>query len=92
MTKVVDGAHNPEAAVSLRAYLDSCLAAANSTRVHWIIGAMQKKDVEGIVNALVRKVGAMTHALCASLLQGSKYVTCVHACFHTCVVYSCFEM
>lgn len=51
LSAVIDGAHNPQAARALRQYVEECLP---GQRVQWIIGAMSKKDVEGIVTELVR--------------------------------------
>ena len=52
---LLDGAHNPHAAAALRTYVDDALMDGSRRRVRWFIGAMAKKDVEGIVAAVVKE-------------------------------------
>ncbi|MBC8122898.1 MAG: bifunctional folylpolyglutamate synthase/dihydrofolate synthase, partial [Gemmatimonadaceae bacterium] len=47
----IDGAHNPEAAARLRAYLDSHRPGES---VCWLIGMLETKDARSILGALLR--------------------------------------
>lgn len=51
---LLDGAHNPEAALALGAYMDTLRVRKEVAGVHWIIGMSAGKDVEGVVRGLVR--------------------------------------
>jgi dihydrofolate synthase/folylpolyglutamate synthase len=55
---LIDGAHNPEAALALRHYLDHELGHCNGTnqlhRITWVMGMLKTKDCEGIFRALLR--------------------------------------
>jgi dihydrofolate synthase/folylpolyglutamate synthase len=48
---LLDGAHNVEAAVSLRAYVDRV---APDRSIHWAIAMLAVKDVQGVLTALLR--------------------------------------
>jgi dihydrofolate synthase / folylpolyglutamate synthase len=48
---LLDGAHNPEAAIALRCYIDQCY----SSDITWIIGMLNTKEHLPILQALLRK-------------------------------------
>ncbi|KAI1308752.1 folylpolyglutamate synthase [Mortierella claussenii] len=57
---LVDGAHNPAAAVALRSYVDKCVATlpfssvstASRPRLHWIMAFTKGKDIEEMFDIL----------------------------------------
>ncbi|KAF9901887.1 hypothetical protein EC991_005589 [Linnemannia zychae] len=56
---LVDGAHNPPAAIALRTYIDQCVSELSSTsptpRIHWIMAFTMGKDVEEMFDILFSK-------------------------------------
>ncbi|KAI7898609.1 Mur ligase [Cokeromyces recurvatus] len=48
---LVDGAHNPPAAIALREYIDSL----DANRVIWIIGCTNGKDIDEMMKQLIRE-------------------------------------
>ncbi|KAI9486882.1 MAG: Mur ligase [Benjaminiella poitrasii] len=48
---LVDGAHNPQATVALRRYIDSL----NASRIIWIIGSTEGKDIREMIKQLVKE-------------------------------------
>jgi len=51
---LIDGAHNPDAALALAAYLEPFREKKTISGVHWIVGMSASKDAEGAVRAMVR--------------------------------------
>ncbi|KAK3847855.1 MAG: Mur ligase [Linnemannia gamsii] len=61
---LVDGAHNPAAAIALRTYVDECISKLSSVsptpRIHWIMAFTTGKDVEEMFDILFSKTSKTT--------------------------------
>ncbi|KAF9296014.1 folylpolyglutamate synthase [Linnemannia elongata] len=61
---LVDGAHNPAAAIALRTYVDEYISALSSVsptpRIHWIMAFTTGKDVEEMFDILFSKTSKST--------------------------------
>ena len=51
-TILIDGAHNPAAAIALREYVDNL---GNYQPINWVIGILATKDCDDILTALLKK-------------------------------------
>ncbi len=51
-TILIDGAHNPAAAIALREYVDNV---SNYQPINWVIGILATKDSDDILKALLKK-------------------------------------
>jgi dihydrofolate synthase / folylpolyglutamate synthase len=51
-TILIDGAHNPAAAIALREYVDNL---SNYQPINWVIGIIATKDCDDILTALLKK-------------------------------------
>ncbi len=51
-TILIDGAHNPAAAIALREYVDNF---SNYRPINWVIGILTTKDCDDILKALLKK-------------------------------------
>ena len=52
-TILIDGAHNPAAAIALREYVDNLNG--SQTPINWVIGILATKDCDDILKALLKK-------------------------------------
>ncbi|MCC3414271.1 folylpolyglutamate synthase/dihydrofolate synthase family protein [Microcoleus sp. PH2017_02_FOX_O_A] len=50
---LIDGAHNPAAAIALREYVDNLTASPSP--INWVIGILATKDCDDILQALLKK-------------------------------------
>ncbi|MEG3976227.1 folylpolyglutamate synthase/dihydrofolate synthase family protein [Microcoleus sp. herbarium8] len=50
---LIDGAHNPAAAIALREYVDHLTSSASP--INWVIGILATKDCDDILQALLKK-------------------------------------
>ncbi|MBE9165753.1 folylpolyglutamate synthase/dihydrofolate synthase family protein [Tychonema sp. LEGE 06208] len=50
---LIDGAHNPAAAIALREYVDNLTSSASP--INWVIGILATKDCDDILQALLKK-------------------------------------
>ncbi|KAG0277586.1 hypothetical protein BGZ95_005690 [Linnemannia exigua] len=61
---LVDGAHNPAAAIALRTYVDECISELSSVsptpRIHWIMAFTTGKNVEEMFDILFSKTSKNT--------------------------------
>ncbi len=57
---LLDGAHNPGAAVTLAAHLDELQAAGRYRKMHLVVGALADKDTAGIAAALFSRAATVT--------------------------------
>lgn len=53
-TVLLDGAHNPQSAEVLAAYVDKHLRSQGSRHVTWVLAATEGKDLDGILRLLLR--------------------------------------
>ncbi|KAF9923014.1 hypothetical protein FBU30_006870 [Linnemannia zychae] len=62
---LVDGAHNPAAAIALRAYVDEYVSELSSVsspiRIHWIMAFTKGKDIEEMFDILFSKKASKGH-------------------------------
>ena len=57
---LLDGAHNPAAAVALTGYLDQLRDANGFSRLHLVFGALDDKDVSGMAQLLYPRADTLT--------------------------------
>ncbi len=60
MKLLIDGAHNPGAAIVLRQYVDQYFAQQQSAPVHWLMGMLATKDHADVFRALLRDGDRLT--------------------------------